>query len=73
MYFARQFEQIGAKVHQPDLNGGDFRGLTLSRQVSAALEAAREIRPELVMGSSLGGYVAAICASIEPKLIPALV
>ena len=72
-FFARQFAQIGATVHQPDLNEGDFRGMTLTRQVKAAARLAREIRPELVIGSSLGGYVAALCASIEPKLVPALV
>lgn len=72
-FFARQFAQIGATVHQPDLNGGDFKGLTLTRQVSTAAKLAHQIRPELVIGSSLGGYVAAICGSIEPKLVPALV
>lgn len=71
-YFARQFAQIGANVHQPDLNEGDFTGMTLTRQVSTAARLVHEIRPELVIGSSMGGYVAAICASIEPKLVPAV-
>ena len=72
-FFARQFAQIGARLHQPDLNEGDFKGLTLTRQAATTLRLAREIRPELVIGSSMGGYVAAICAEAEPELIPALV
>ena len=71
-FFARQFAQIGATVHQPDLNEGDFRGLTISRQAATAARLVREIRPELVIGSSLGGYVAAVCAGIE-LLTPPLV
>ena len=70
-FFARQFAQIGATVHQPDLNEGDFKGLTLTRQVQTVARMVNELRPELVIGSSLGGYVAALCASIEPKT-PAL-
>jgi pimeloyl-ACP methyl ester carboxylesterase len=69
-YFARQFAQIGANVHQPDLNEGDFRGLTITRQAATAARLVRELRPELVMGSSMGGYVAAVCASIEPVTPP---
>jgi len=72
-FFARQFAQIGANVHQPDLNEGDFSGMTLTRMVSTAARLTHELRPDLVVGSSLGGYVAALCASIEPKLVPALV
>ncbi len=72
-FFARQFAQIGARVHLPDLNEGDFTGLTLTRQVSTAARLAHEIQPEIIVGSSMGGYVAALVASIEPKLAPALV
>lgn len=72
-FFARQFAQIGATVHQPDLNEGDFAGLTLTRQAKLAARLVKEIRPELIIGSSMGGYLAAICASIEPELAPPLV
>ena len=71
-FFARQFAQIGATVHQPDLNEGDFRGLTIQRQTATAARLVRELRPELVIGSSMGGYVAALCATVEP-LTPPLV
>jgi pimeloyl-ACP methyl ester carboxylesterase len=73
MFFARQFAQIGARLHQPDLNEGDFRGLTLTRQAKTAVRILRKLRPELVIGSSMGGYLAAICAEAEPELTPALV
>jgi pimeloyl-ACP methyl ester carboxylesterase len=72
-FFARQFAQIGVTVHQPDLNEGDFTGLTITRQAKLAARLLREIRPGLVMGSSMGGYLAALCAALEPELTPALV
>ncbi|MCB1018633.1 MAG: alpha/beta fold hydrolase [Acidobacteria bacterium] len=72
-FFARQFAQIGARVHQPDLNAGDFEGLTITRQASTVATLVREIRPELVIGSSMGGYIASILATIEPEATPALV
>jgi pimeloyl-ACP methyl ester carboxylesterase len=45
----------------PDLNGAEFSTLTLGRQLAVAREALTELHsPVLVMGSSLGGYLAAL-------------
>ena len=71
-YFARQFQQMGAEVVQPDLNEGDFKGLTITRQLKLVDRVAREIQPRLVMGSSLGGYLAALYGALYPKEAPAL-
>ena len=72
-FFARQFQQLGATVHQPDLNEGDFKNLTLTRALKLIDKTAQEIQPSLVIGSSLGGYLAALYGSMRPELAPALV
>jgi len=71
-YFARQFQQMGAEVVQPDLDEGDFEGLTITRQLKLIDRVAREIQPRLVMGSSLGGYLAALYGALYPEQAPAL-
>ncbi len=72
-FFARELAQIGVTVHQPDLNEGDFTGLTLTRQAKLVVRLLEELRPEILIGSSLGGYLAAICAASQPALVPATV
>lgn len=71
-FFARQFQQLGATVHQPDLNEGDFRNLTITRALKLVDRTAREINPALVIGSSLGGYLAALYGAMYPEQAPAL-
>ncbi len=72
-FFATRFSQIGAHVHQPDLAEGDFKGLTLTKQLKLIDRLARELEPVLVMGSSLGGYLAALYGALYPAAAPALV
>lgn len=72
-FFATRFAQIGGQVHQPDLAEGDFRGLTLTKQLKLIDRLARELKPALVMGSSLGGYLAALYGALYPEAAPALV
>lgn len=72
-FFANQFQQIGVDVVQPDLNEGDFTGLTITRQLKLVDRVAREIGPQMVMGSSLGGYLAALYGALYPKEAPVLV
>jgi pimeloyl-ACP methyl ester carboxylesterase len=72
-YLQRQFGKAGIAVHQPDLAEGDFPRLTVTRQLETARKAAAQLRPSLVIGSSLGGYVAALLAAGRPRLVPAVV
>ena len=72
-FFQRRFAEAGITVHQPDLAEGDFSSLTVTRQLEAARRAAEAVQPSLVIGSSLGGYVAALLAAARPETIPALV
>ncbi|WP_373046539.1 alpha/beta hydrolase [Vulgatibacter sp.] len=71
-FFAEKFAAAGVPLELPDLNEGEgaFRGLTLSRslaQVRAILDAKGAERAVLI-GSSLGGYVAALAAAKDPRV-----
>ena len=68
---ARQFRDrltaAGARVTVPDLNAGDFANLTISGQLGALGEAAGE-GPVRLVGSSMGGYLAALFAARHPTV-----
>ena len=72
-YLAARFEETGVNVTLPDLDDGDFTGTTVSRQLRLVGKLARELRPTMLIGSSLGGYVAALHAAREPDTAPPLV
>ncbi len=71
-YFANQFAQIGAETAMPDLNEGDFSGLTITRQLKFIDRLVQQLRPRLLIGSSMGGYLTALYAAARPELAPAL-
>lgn len=65
--FRARFEQAGVPVQVPRLDGGNFFGLTISGQYEIlAREANGE--PAVLMGSSMGGYLAALYASRHPEI-----
>jgi pimeloyl-ACP methyl ester carboxylesterase len=72
-----RFAAKKVRLEVPDLNEGpdDFRGLTITRMLAsarAAIDRARRAAglapdaPACLLGSSLGGYVAALLAAREP-------
>ena len=66
-FFRTGLERAGAHVTVPDLAEGDFEHLTITRQ----LEVIRRTAPDGVVsliGSSLGGYLAAIYAAHHPEV-----
>jgi len=65
-FFRERFEALGIKVSAPDLEGGDFEGLTLSGQLAIVDQCAGAESPEVIIGSSLGGYLAALYAARHP-------
>jgi uncharacterized protein len=71
-YFHHQFSVVGGDVYQPDLSEGNFREMTLSSQLKVIDREVRRIEPVLIIGSSLGGYLAASYASMQPALVPRL-
>ena len=61
-FFAEKLEALGLSVEIPDLAEGDFEGLTLSKQLTLIERLGRH-EPAIVIGSSLGGYLAALYAA----------
>lgn len=63
---------LGCEMAIPDLAEGDFAGLTISKQLALMehLAAGRAVR---LMGSSLGGYLAALYAERHPEQVERLV
>jgi pimeloyl-ACP methyl ester carboxylesterase len=61
-YFRRRFEQLGVDMRIPDLSEGHFEGLTISGQlrVIEAIAGGEDVR---LIGSSMGGYLAALYAA----------
>jgi pimeloyl-ACP methyl ester carboxylesterase len=61
-YFRHRMETAGFRVTVPDLAEGDFRHLTLTRQLQV-MEAVAGGGPVSLIGSSMGGYLAALYAA----------
>jgi pimeloyl-ACP methyl ester carboxylesterase len=56
----------------PQLDEGNFERLTITSQLGV-VERAVAARPAVLMGSSLGGYLAALCAARHPGQVERLV
>jgi len=66
-YFRDRLERAGAQVEVPDLSAADFEHLTLSGQL-AIIERLADGQPVRLMGSSMGGYLAALYAARHPEV-----
>jgi len=69
-WFAERLAHYGLGLVVPDLNEGDFERLTLTRQIAVVQrEIDRRPGPVTLIGSSFGGYLAALvaqrCARVE--------
>lgn len=65
--FAERLRQAGAECIVPALDGGDFASLTISKQL-ALIDAAAGAGPVALIGSSMGGYLAALYAAAHPNV-----
>src|SRR4051812_438669 len=66
-FFRQRFEELGLTLEIPYLDEGDFENLTITGQ----LELLRRLaggEPVSLIGSSMGGYLAAIYASRHPEV-----
>jgi len=66
-FFAEKLASLGFAVEIPDLAEGDFKGLTLTKQLALVERLGRRERV-IVIGSSLGGYLAALYAARHPEV-----
>ncbi len=66
-YFHNVFAKHGMPLEILDLAQGNFEGLTISGQLRVIEEAANG-EPVSLIGSSLGGYLAALYASQHPEV-----
>lgn len=71
-WFRERLQSAGERIEAPDLENGDFRGLTISGMLEVVKAAAAEDTVTL-MGSSLGGYVAALYAELWPERVDRLI
>ena len=60
-FFLSKLAQHGITLQVPELDGGDFEHLTVSGQLAVVRECA-PAGPLVLIGSSLGGYLAALYA-----------
>jgi uncharacterized protein len=61
-FFCEQLKEFGFVVNVPDLAEGDFERLTISAQLRV-IERISGHNPIILIGSSLGGYLAALYAA----------
>jgi pimeloyl-ACP methyl ester carboxylesterase len=66
-YFRTLLEGAGASVDTPELADGDFEHLTITGQLAVIDRTARGESVSLI-GSSLGGYLAALYAARHPEV-----
>ncbi|HLW77882.1 MAG TPA: YqiA/YcfP family alpha/beta fold hydrolase [Bryobacteraceae bacterium] len=70
-FFRAKFAERGVDCEIPQLDQGDFESLTVSGQLQVVDEAVASLTPGdpvILMGSSLGGYLAAAYAARHPNV-----
>ena len=73
-FLSRKFAERGVRMVVPDLNEPDFSTLTVTRMLQQVDEAlAASDQPVVLVGSSLGGFVAVQAALRHPSRITRLV
>lgn len=63
-FFRDRFAERGIEIAVPDLTEGDFEHLTITGQ----LAVVERLAPDVVIGSSMGGYLAALHAARQPRV-----
>ena len=65
-YFRQRFHERGKVLEIPELVEGDFADLTVTGQLQV-IEREANGEPVTLIGSSMGGYLAALYASLHPE------
>jgi uncharacterized protein len=71
-FFKQKFDQLGVPFEAPQLDEGDFERLTITGQL-AVVERVVGGRSAVLMGSSLGGYLAALYATRHPAEVERMI
>ena len=71
-FFKSKFESLGVPIAIPQLDQNDFERLTVTRMLGVTAEAVGH-HPAILIGSSLGGFVAGLFAARYPSLVERLV
>src|ERR1700691_4425053 len=66
-FFEERFRELGIGLEIPDLAEGNFRDLTLSAQLHVVERLCGD-EPVALIGSSMGGYLAALYAARHPEV-----
>src|SRR4051812_10955419 len=66
-FFHQRFAERGLSLEIPSLDEGDFEHLTITGQLKL-LESLVNGQPVALVGSSMGGYVAALYAAHHPEV-----
>ena len=66
-FFRERFEERGLVLEVPAMDEGDFEGLTITGQLRL-VERMAGGEPCSLIGSSMGGYVAALYAARHPEV-----
>lgn len=69
VFFRERLTRLGHGVVVPDLEEGDFQGLTITRQLGVVRREIARLDGDLTLiGSSMGGYLAVLAAIEEPRV-----
>ena len=68
-FFARKFAEAGVEFEAPALDQGNFEKLTVCGQLRVVEQKVTDGEKPVLMGSSLGGYLAALYADQHPKAV----
>lgn len=72
VWLGARFQERGVAFSAPDLEQGDFRNLTISSMLDVVHRATAGRKVTLI-GSSLGGYLAAVYAELHPNSVDRLI
>jgi hypothetical protein len=71
-FFLKRFTERRIRVDIPELDAGDFEHLTITGQLDVIHRTVGGT-PAVLMGSSLGGYLAAFYAARHPEVVEKLI
>ena len=66
-FFQERFARLGVELEIPDLADGDFEHLTITGQLKVIERVSRN-EPVSLIGSSMGGYLAALYAAVHAEV-----